>query len=124
MMRETGFELIDRLGGDARRQDFMQPQESVVIALEPSDAGSHAQARLGRLFDGRQPRQRRQTAVRLVAIRVPRGLHNGSLVFSDDLSPGGQNEPANVAKPNKPSGIRSLGTFSHSTGEKIFRLKI
>ena len=73
LVGEAGLELIDRLGGDARGQDFVQAHERVMVALEPAHAGRHAQAGLRRLADARQPRQGRQAAIGVVIVDTHHG---------------------------------------------------
>src|SRR5262245_46449914 len=79
MMRKSRLELVNRLGGDACGQDFMQPQEGVMIALEPGYAGLDRQARLGGLGNGCQARQGRQAAIGLI-IHVSFGAHSASIL--------------------------------------------
>ena len=38
MMREPGLELVDRLGGNARGENLMEPRKGIVITLEPGHA--------------------------------------------------------------------------------------
>ena len=38
MMRKGCLQLVDRLRGDAGREYLVQPQEGIVVALEPGDA--------------------------------------------------------------------------------------
>ena len=39
VVREGGLEFVDRLGGDPRGEDLVQPFEGVMIAFESGDAG-------------------------------------------------------------------------------------
>jgi hypothetical protein len=50
-------------------------------------------------------------------------MSDSPLVFSDDISPPGQNEPAVVAKANKLEEFLTMASSSQSMHEKINCLK-
>ena len=71
---EAHLEFIERLGGDARGKDLVQPLAGVVVTLEPADAFLDGEAGLRGLVHGTDPGQRRQMAIRLISAHKQDGV--------------------------------------------------
>ena len=65
-MRKAGLQLVDRLGGDPRREDLVEPFESVMVSLQSRHAGLDRQTRPGRLGDRGQAGKHRQISIRMI----------------------------------------------------------
>ena len=69
------LQLIDRLGSEAREEDFVQPFEGIVITLQPSHAFLDGKAGPLRLVESREAGERREIMQGTVARRI----HAGSM---------------------------------------------
>jgi hypothetical protein len=69
--REGHLQLVDRLGGEARNEDFVEAFEGVVEALEPAHTLFDREARTPGLIECGETRERGQTVEGLV------GAHGG-----------------------------------------------
>ncbi len=64
--RERHFQLVDRLGGQAGKEDFVEPLEGVVKALEAPYAFFDGEAGPLRFFESGQARERGQAVEWLI----------------------------------------------------------
>ena len=60
---ETHFQLVNRLGGDARGEDLVQPFEGIVVALEAAHTFFNGQAGVHRLGHEAKSGELRQVSV-------------------------------------------------------------